>query len=176
MAVRSRVRTTPRSRAKATARALSGSFGPPARRSASARSRSRLRVLGDCGVPGSRGKAHSKFGFSPVPGSHLVRADLARTDYAMTRNARSEASLLLCATNPIAQALARAMGRDPLSASGLVVNAIVLAGRTLRLAIPNCNRACGLSAGLRIASRTSRHAAARPHGSLPNAPASSLRR
>jgi hypothetical protein len=52
MAASSRVRTTPRSRASATARSLSGNFGPPARRSASARSRSRLRVLADCGRDG----------------------------------------------------------------------------------------------------------------------------
>src|SRR5437773_9111348 len=54
MAVRSRVRTMPRSLAKATARPLSGGFGPPARRSASARSRSRLRILGSSGVVGRR--------------------------------------------------------------------------------------------------------------------------
>src|SRR5206468_2636688 len=63
------------------------------------------------------------------------------------------------ATGPIALALARAADRataqgqstlrcrrklPPPAASGLVVNAVVLEGRTLRLAVPDGNRTCGL--------------------------------
>ncbi|SEE66334.1 hypothetical protein SAMN05519104_6954 [Rhizobiales bacterium GAS188] len=54
MSEKSRVRTVPNWRAKAIARSLSDGFGSPAKRRASARSRSRLRILAGFGAAGSR--------------------------------------------------------------------------------------------------------------------------
>ncbi|MEH2534144.1 hypothetical protein V1277_006560 [Bradyrhizobium sp. AZCC 1588] len=65
------VRTSPLSRAKATARSLSVGFGPPARRRASARSRSRLRCFGKWGALGRRRIANSYFLVSSTPASQL---------------------------------------------------------------------------------------------------------
>ena len=59
MSVSSRVRKTPRSRAKANACARSDGLGPPANRSTSARSRSRLRIPAAFGAFRSSGMVYS---------------------------------------------------------------------------------------------------------------------
>jgi hypothetical protein len=92
--------------------------------------------------------------------SSILRGRLSeiRADYRVDctrvwlRPPRNEAWIFESAANAVDPVRARGRSKPrcrrkplPLGASALVVNAIVFDGRTLRLAVPDGNRACGLS-------------------------------
>ena len=102
MSVRCFVRTTPISKASATARSLTDGFEPPASRIRSARSRSRLRTLIEGSGVARRGIGSTKFAVSFSPRSHcLICLRLSRRFLAFRQGEGNGEGIALCSFRSI---------------------------------------------------------------------------